>query len=1023
MPNSWKGIKAISRQSLGIITPFLLFLLLVGALPVAGTAQYFGKNKVQYEDHGFRTYRDQHFRIHHYLPDSVVKRMSDWSQNWYFRHSKILKEELPSGNPMILYADHPDFQQTHAINSLIGVGTGGVTEGGRKRVVMPLSASHAETDHVLGHELVHAFQYTMVERGDSTNMNSLRNVPLWMVEGLAEYLSIGGKDPMTSMWLRDDLYEERLPSIRKMTRRPDQYFPYRYGHAFWAFISGKYGMKAIRPLFMNSAIHGHRRGIKMTLGISADSLSSLWKNSIENQYQGVLDSNELREPGRTIVGADKNDGESNLTPALSPKGDLMAFISDRRVLSMEYFIADGKTGSVMDRVEKGIRSSHIDDLNFFSSAPAWSPQGKRLAIVTHAKGDHQLLVYDVQRQEASIHQKIPNLPAFQDPAWSPDGHRIVLSGLKDGKSDIFIYELKTEKLKRVTDDPYSNIQPDWSPDGKSLLFASDRGPGTDVAKGRFNGYSICRYDLENEKLHRYSFFEGAENLEPQYGPEGSSFFFLSDRSGKRDLYSYDLTNDKLGQRTDFRTGIYGLTQTTPAYDIASESGAILMNHYVQGEHRIRRSSIDELPKMEVKPKTTDQELAWLPPGNVLTKKGEVERLLERNSSSEEGEDEPYDPDFGLKYGGNVSIGAGIDQMGTAMMGGVSLLFSDDLKRDQLYTNLRVNGNVEDLGGIVSYLNRRNRIGWNINFSHIPYRSYWSRYDIVSFQGRRIGRQVIELTRIFEDRVGMAAHYPISKNLRWELGGNVSRYGFRQDSIVRYYDGRYLLQEEQYRGQPQDPFFTYDGYIAFVGDESSFGLTSPLEGYRFRYELGANGGRFRYNSVLIDQRKYWFFGDFGVALRGIHQARYGSGASGLYPLYIGYDQFLRGYAGAGYAMRGNPTGDYLDQGRLIGTRTAIANAEVRVPLLGPEQLSLISSRTFYGDLVGFVDGAMAWNGGSEVGMNWDPQPGVRSPLVSTGIGFRLNLYGMIVLEPYWAIPFQDSQNRSGRFGFYLSSSGW
>ena len=66
---------------------------------------------------------------------------------------------LRTRQPLVLYASHPDFEQTNVVGGMIGEGTGGVTEGLKRRVVLPLAGTLAETDHVLGHELVHAFQY------------------------------------------------------------------------------------------------------------------------------------------------------------------------------------------------------------------------------------------------------------------------------------------------------------------------------------------------------------------------------------------------------------------------------------------------------------------------------------------------------------------------------------------------------------------------------------------------------------------------------------------------------------------------------------------------------------------------------------------------------------------------------------------------------------------------------------------------------------------------------------------------
>ena len=83
---------------------------------------------------------------------------------------------------------------------------------------MPLAGSLAETDHVLGHELVHAFQYD-IARGqrDDTGGSSLEQLSLWFIEGMAEYLSIGHVDPHTAMWIRDAARPDaKLPTIKQL---------------------------------------------------------------------------------------------------------------------------------------------------------------------------------------------------------------------------------------------------------------------------------------------------------------------------------------------------------------------------------------------------------------------------------------------------------------------------------------------------------------------------------------------------------------------------------------------------------------------------------------------------------------------------------------------------------------------------------------------------------------------------------------------------------------------------------------
>src|SRR5690625_5618245 len=128
----------------------------------------------------------------------------------------VFLDTFSQRNPFILYNDHGDFQQTRTVSGEISIGTGGLTEAFKNRVVLPIAMTNQQTFHVIGHELVHAFQYHIVLGGDSTGLNNLANLPLFLVEGLAEYMSIGSNDPQTAMWMRDAIQEGNIPSLRNL---------------------------------------------------------------------------------------------------------------------------------------------------------------------------------------------------------------------------------------------------------------------------------------------------------------------------------------------------------------------------------------------------------------------------------------------------------------------------------------------------------------------------------------------------------------------------------------------------------------------------------------------------------------------------------------------------------------------------------------------------------------------------------------------------------------------------------------
>jgi hypothetical protein len=161
--------------------------------------------------------RTEHFDIYFYPEEKKgIEIAARMSERWRARLGQILGHELTGRQPLIMYASHPDFEQTNTIMGELGEGTGGVTEPLRRRIVLPFGGPLADTDHVIGHELVHAYQFdisnaTREAQGGGMGMSGMERLPLWFIEGMAEYLSIGPVDPHTAMWMRD--------AIRKVRRR------------------------------------------------------------------------------------------------------------------------------------------------------------------------------------------------------------------------------------------------------------------------------------------------------------------------------------------------------------------------------------------------------------------------------------------------------------------------------------------------------------------------------------------------------------------------------------------------------------------------------------------------------------------------------------------------------------------------------------------------------------------------------------------------------------------------------------
>jgi len=133
------------------------------------------------------------------------------------------------------------------------------------------------------------------------------------------------------------------------------------------------------------------------------------------------------------------------------------------------------------------------------------------------------------------------------------------------------------------------------------------------------------------------------------------------------------------------------------------------------------------------------------------------------------------------------------------------------------------------------------------------------------------------------------------------------------------------------------------------------------------------------------------------------------------IYIGNQFLLRGFQ---YANRPfSTTEDDLYDEQLFGSKVITANFEVRVPFTGPKQLALIKSKLIFSELTLFFDGGAAFDNFSDFNTTYEVEvpgenPGQvatilnvdRSRLIaSTGLSLRLNVFGAMILEPYYAIP--------------------
>jgi dipeptidyl aminopeptidase/acylaminoacyl peptidase len=998
-----------------------LLLLLGSSTPLVAQGGYFGRNKVQYREFDFKVLKTDHFDIYFYPEEADAAQMaSRMAERWYTRISTLLDHQLRGRQPLILYASGPHFRQTNAIEGELGEGTGGVTEAYKRRIVLPFAGPIEATDHVLGHELVHAFQYDITNTNVSSGSAGALSLPLWFIEGMAEYLSVGPVDPHTAMWMREAALREKLPEVDDLDN--PKYFPYRYGQALWAFIGGRYGDGVVGDMLRAGAGRdgGYQVAIERVLGVKTKELSKEWHAAVYDAYRPLAESTKLpREIARALI-PKKKGSELNVSPELSPDGSKVIFFSERDLFSIDLFLADAHTGKIIRKLTDTATDPHFDSLQFLSSAGAWDRSGKRFVFPGISKGQPVLTIVDVDRGRREREIPIKELDEILNPAWSPDGRSIAFSGLVGGFNDLFVYDLEASQLRRLTTDPYAELDPAWSPDGRQIAFSTDRFT-TNLPAIVAGQLRVAVMDAASGEVTQVGGFEDAKNISPQWTADGRALYFLSDRQGITNIYRKEI-GGATTQVTNLITGVSGITALSPALSVAQ--GRVVFSAYEDDGYSIY--ALESPAQLAGEPPVPlPRNAAVLPPRR--TGEGAVYAMLQNEriglvpvAAVAAAPVEPYKPKLSLDFAGQPSVGIGADPFGTYASGGVSFVFSDMLGNHTLMTAAQVTSRFDEFGGAALYLNRTHRWNWGAIIEQTPYvaRGFEAGLANVNGQQTYVERE-FRILQVDRSLSGILS-YPFSRSQRLEISGGARQIALTQDVTERLYSpitGQPLSEQRTDLGSV--PTINLgEASTALVYDTSINGITSPIRGSRYRLELSQSAGSLTYSGVLGDFRTYVMpFRPYTLAFRGMFYGRYGRDSEDfrLPVLYLGYPGLVRGYdSGSFEALEcgTNPNGSCPSFDRLIGSKVAIANAELRFPLW-----SAFGGDNFYGplpiEMALFTDAGVAWDRTTRPGFG----AASREPVVSVGAAMRINVLGFAVAEIDYVRPL-DRPGRGWLWQFNL-----
>ncbi|MBN1996231.1 PD40 domain-containing protein [candidate division KSB1 bacterium] len=1013
---------------------FIFFLLMTFQI---AWAQFFGKNKVQYTDFQWLFLQSEHFDIYFTAGGrDAATFVAQVAEESYQSLRNSFRYDLSDRIKIIVYNSHNDFQQTNVSTSPPEESVGGFTEFFKNRVVIPYEGEWEKFRHVVHHELTHAVMLQMVYgagvQSIITGITQMQ-LPLWFIEGLAEYESRGW-DIESDMYIRDAALNGYLPEIPYLYG----FLAYKGGQSVLNYVADRYGEEKIGELLGKIKINkSFERGLKQSVGMDMEEFSKKWHRYVKRRYwPDIADREEPEEFAKRVTFHIKDNryvNFVNISPAMSNRGDKIAFISDRDDY-FDIYIASAIDGKILKKLVRGQRAGDLEQLNWLKGPGiTWSPDDKYIAFSAKSGATDELHIVD--SRTGGIEKSYSfDLDGVYNPHWNPKSDKIVFAGVYHSNSDLYIYDLDKGTLDKLTNDFFSDVEAKWSPDGEKIIFASDRGAFVDEIPQYMKpkdidmkNYDIYEINGDGTGLRRLVASNFLERT-PTYSPDQKYIAFISDRAGVCNVYLKDLESQEEWPITNVITGVF-----QPSWGGDGNRMAFTAFYYAGYDIYLLKNPLSIKPGDVTVKETQFVKSLQAPIDNVAEEEagessGQPDKETQKYRNfifdesfaageiKEEGESVFLDSseyalptgefivhDYKIKFTPDFVYGSvGYSQFfGT--QGYANFLFSDVLGNHQINIAANLFGDLRNADYAFTYLYLPKRIDLGTGFYHNAYYFYSDYTGWV--RDRNYGLSIY-------------ASNPFSRYRRLSL--TFTAMGINR-SYLDLPDDYVEWASQQGYFSPRDRYFMLTN-VSYTKDNTIWGYTGPSNGSRYGVGitnspgLGKNGIDF--TTLRGDWRKYLRIkSDYVFGLRasggmsmGKHPQKFFLG--GL-PNWINYK-----YSGAGIRVRHieeiyfaswemplRGAGYYT----LEGTRFLMSNVEFRFPLLRRLTMGFPLPIDLY-DVGGvlFSDMGFAWDEGDDV------KPFAKSPnglirtkdaFASIGFGARIFLgYFLIRLDLAWETDF-------------------
>jgi len=583
----------------------LIGLFVLALLPQLAQAQ-FGKNMVMYEKINWKIYEGPHFEIYYFFPNKsdwakekeYIQDMIRWTETAYKTNSEALAYDIPISGKKGIGKSRIFFFWSRFYASQHPLGPGGAiayTEPLQMRMVcVSKEFPEEQIQRIVTHEVSHLFQFSLwklAKQSPSRLSVQWHRYLTFIFEGLSQHVSgLHRTQQNASLFLRYWVLNGGLRYINvKDWAHPALSSAYEICYIlagyFYDYIKENYGPDMFRNFVKEfrkagPTAPGFEKAVTQVLKTDFVELDRGFRKYLENQYKYFpIEKKEAFEYGRDILvqrrffqgrffkpaasESARKKVDTIYEPVISPAGNLVAgFIVDGDNIAVA--LVDRYYGTLVKKLTGGYSLYKyglypIVDLDGPGRALSFSPKGDYILYFAQTAGRNPVLILinfvtkKVKKmgvEQLEINSQVERIAIELDdpesPEMSKDGKTVIFSAMQNGQRDIFSLNLETQEVKNLISDTQFDYAPTFAPDEKTIVYVVDVG-----------GYKKL-FSLNAETLEKKQMTFGQTNeVRPIYSKDGKTIWFISDadKDKTRNIYSFDIENNKVVQWTDVINGV------------------------------------------------------------------------------------------------------------------------------------------------------------------------------------------------------------------------------------------------------------------------------------------------------------------------------------------------------------------------------------------------------------------------------------------------------------------------------------